>query len=330
MNYKINPLLWPALILSTPVMIPILLMKNKKFIQNQELAAKYNEKRIKEASRIQLQEVEYAELKVIVEYYAKQGYKSEPGVSYLFTTNNGNLLYDIGFGASTDVFENNLKAFDIYPNNIDALAISHFHPDHCGGMKASKGRDIKLPDTMRNKMKEKTCYVPEKGNVMSMKSSYVEKPQELSGGIVSTGPLARSLFFFGLTQEQALIINIKEKGLVVFTGCGHPTIEIIIDMVRKISDIPIYAIGGGLHFPVKKGRGNYIGVQAQRIIGTGKKPWENINKKDIQRTIKTINECGAKKVFLSPHDTCDYALEVFKEGLKTETYVLKAGESYSF
>lgn len=330
MSCKINPLLWPALILSTPVTMPMLFMKNKKFIQNQELAAKYNEKQIKEASKIQLQEVEYAELKVIVEYYAKQGYKGEPGVSYFFTTNKGNLLYDIGFGASTNVFENNLKALDIHSDDIDALAISHFHPDHCGGMKASKGRYIKLPKTMSNKMKEKTCYIPEKGNVISMKSNYIKKPQELSGGIVSTGPLARSLFFFGLTQEQALVINIKDKGLVIFTGCGHPKIEIIIDMVRKISDIPIYAIGGGLHFPIKKGRGNYIGVQAQRIIGTGKKPWESINREDIQRTIKAINEYEAKKVFLSPHDTCDYALEVFKEGLKAKTYVLKAGESYSF
>ncbi|MCG8409673.1 MAG: hypothetical protein MI739_00115, partial [Bacteroidales bacterium] len=120
MNYKINPLLWPALILSTPVLIPILIMKNKKFIQNQELATKYNEERIKKAYRIQLEEVEYAEIKVIVEYYAQKGFKSEPGVSYLFTTNKGNLLYDIGFGASTDVFENNLKAFDIYIDNIDA------------------------------------------------------------------------------------------------------------------------------------------------------------------------------------------------------------------
>ncbi len=96
-----------------------------------------------------------------------------------------------------------------------------------------------------------------------------------------------------------------------------------------MSDTKIYAIGGGLHFPLKKGRGNYCGIQAQRIMGTGKKPWGNISRQDMESTIKLINESGAEKVFLSSHDSCDDALGIFFEKeLKAKTCILTAGESY--
>lgn len=55
---------------------------------------------------------------------------------------------------------------------------------------------------------------------------------------------------FGKTEEQAIIARLKDKGLVVFTGCGHPTIETIVQMAQRISDEPVYAVGGGLHFPI--------------------------------------------------------------------------------
>lgn len=126
------------------------------------------------------------------------------------------------------------------------------------------------------------------------------------------------------------MFKLKGKGLVIFTGCGHPTIEVILRMIKKISNDPIYAIGGGLHFPLKKGRGNYAGIQFQMLIGTGKKPWEEISIEDLTRTITTINESGAKKVFLSLHDTSDKALNILENELKAEIHILTAGETYSF
>jgi len=91
----------------------------------------------------------------------------------------------------------------------------------------------------------------------------VKEPQLLTAGIASIGTLTRSLFFFGLTEERALLARIKGKGLVIFTGCGHPTIEVILQMVGRLSDQPIYAIGGVLHFAITGGRGKYKGVQMQ-------------------------------------------------------------------
>ncbi|RJQ55994.1 MAG: hypothetical protein C4521_01360 [Actinobacteria bacterium] len=45
-------------------------------------------------------------------------------------------------------------------------------------------------------------------------------PRLLEAGVATTGRLARSLFMFGLTEQQALVANVKDKGLVLLTGCG--------------------------------------------------------------------------------------------------------------
>jgi metal-dependent hydrolase (beta-lactamase superfamily II) len=41
---------------------------------------------------------------------------------------------------------------------------------------------------------------------------------------------------FGYTEEQALLARVKDRGLVVFTGCGHPTIEVVLGMFGRLSD----------------------------------------------------------------------------------------------
>ena len=150
----------------------------------------------------------------------------------------------------------------------------------------------------------------------------------MTGGIATTGPLARSLFFFGLTEEQALVAHVKGKGLVVFTGCGHPTIELIMQMVSRLSNERIFAIGGGLHFPVTGGRGNRAGIQFQTIMGTGKPAWQRITDEDLGSTIAVLNKFNPKKVFLSGHDSCDHSLTRMKNEIKAENEVLKAGVTY--
>jgi len=176
----------------------------------------------------------------------------------------------------------------------------------------------------------KDCYLPDRAEAEGFKARLVEKPQLLAAGIASSGPLARRLFIMGFTEEQALLARVKDKGLVVFTGCGHPTIEVVLEMVRRLSNEPIYALGGGLHFPVTDGRGNRAGIKFQTFIGTGKPPWERINDQDLDRTISAINAAGPKEVYLSAHDTCDYALDRMKKELDAETRVLEAGAVYRF
>ena len=196
-----------------------------------------------------------------------------------------------------------------------------------GGMKATSSKTVMVPDEL-GKPSDKRCFLPDDAKAPGFSTEIVTEPRLLTGGIGSTGPLARSLFLLGYTEEQALIIKIKGKGLVIFTGCGHPKIEVILKMVRRLTKEPIYAIGGGLHFPITRGRGNYAGIQIQMLIGTGLPFWRRITDDELGHTINAINDAGPKKVFLSAHDTCDYSLRRFENELKAETLVLSAGASY--
>lgn len=330
MNFKINPLFWSLLIFFSPILILFLLLRSRTFEKNQMGAFHKNKQRIQSAKKLKLPPLKNVKLTVLTEFYSERGYRGAPGVSYFFQTDQGTLLYDIGFGSEKGVFAHNLKKSGINPDNIDALCISHLHPDHMGGLKASRLNKVILPLEIKNSLTNKSCFLPDKAETPGMIKTVVSEAMELCAGIFSTGPLARSLFFFGWTEEQALLFKIKNKGIVVVTGCGHPTIEVILQMVEKVTDEPIYAIMGGLHFPLKKGRGNYLGIQAQMIFGTGKNPIEHFSIEDITRTITAINKSGAKKVFLSAHDTCDFSINIFKNELNAEVSVLKSGNIIQF
>ncbi len=121
--------------------------------------------------------------------------------------------------------------------------------------------------------------------------------------------------------------RLKGRGLAVFTGCGHPTVKTVLEMVQRLSSDPIYAFGGGLHFPLTSGRG-FGGSNLQMMLGTGKPPWQRITDAELTETIQVLNDSGVQKAFLSAHDTCDYALERLSYELKAEVSVLKAGETY--
>lgn len=170
-------------------------------------------------------------------------------------------------------------------SEVEAVVLSHLHPDHLGGYPAIMKNKIGLSSEMQNDLKERRCYVPETCDTGRLIKQVVSEPQALNAGIFSTGPLARSLYFGEWTEEQALVFNVKGKGLVVFTDCGHPIVEVLLRMVRSILDEKIYAFGGGLHFSITKGRRNYRGIETQMILGTGKKTWESISNEDLTKTI---------------------------------------------
>ena len=49
-------------------------------------------------------------------------------------------------------------------------------------------------------------------------------------------------------DDQALVINVRDKGLVVLTGCGHAGIVNICRYARRLTgDQPVYAVMGGFH-----------------------------------------------------------------------------------
>ena len=329
MSFRVSPLWWPFLGAASPIIIPFLIAKNRRFKKNLKHAVELNKNRIRRAEPFDLPELNFLELTVLVEEKTEKGFLGDAGVSYLFRTDQGSLLYDVGFGPERPTLAHNASKMEIKLDQIDSLAISHLHPDHMGGLKASRSKYVALPKEL-GIPKGQPCFLPDKAEAEGFKCELIDRPRLLTGGIATTGPLARSLFFFGLTEEQTLIAHLKGKGLVIFTGCGHPTIELIVQMVSRLSKEPIYIIGGGLHFPVTGGRGNHAGIQFQTFIGTGKPVWQRITDNDLSSTITALNKFNPSKVFLSGHDSCDHSLTRMGHELKAETEVLKAGATYRF
>jgi 7,8-dihydropterin-6-yl-methyl-4-(beta-D-ribofuranosyl)aminobenzene 5'-phosphate synthase len=327
MAFRVAPWWWPVLAVVSPALVPWMMSKNHRFKDNREKALRTNDEKIQAAKPLPLPALEQISLTVVCEQEHEQGFESEPGVSYLLRSDQGSLLYDIGFGAQYTTFAKNTSRLGLTMEDVDALAISHLHADHMGGLKAQRSRQVTLPEEF-GAAGAKPCYLPDTAQAEGFDVQVMTEPQVLKGGLASTGPLARSLYFFGLTQEQALVAHVKGKGLFVLTGCGHPTIEVVIRMVRQLSDEPIYAIGGGLHFPVTKGRGNYAGFQLQMIVGTGKPWWERVTDQDLTNTIRAIQRENPKRLLLSAHDTCDHALDRLSREVDAEVEILKAGATY--
>lgn len=328
MSFRISPIYWPFMAIAAPVMVPLLMRRNRQFEKNRALAAENNRRRIREAEKLDLPELDRLDLTVLVEEKIREGFIGDAGVSYLFKTDLGAMLMDIGFGATRPAFSQNAARLGFTMDQVAALTISHLHCDHMGGLPAQRSRKVTVPKEFLPSRRI-PCFLPDRAEAPGFEARLIDKPRMLSAGIATTGPLARSLFFMGYTEEQALVARIRGKGLVVFTGCGHPTIEVILEMARKISDDPLYAVGGGLHFPVTDGRGNRAGIRVQMLLGTGKPPWRRIGDEDLDKTIQAINRAAPEKVFLSAHDTCDHALGRMQRELEASTEVLQAGGIYN-
>ena len=55
-------------------------------------------------------------------------------------------------------------------------------------------------------------------------------------------------------DDQAIVVNVKEKGLVILTGCGHSGIVNTMNYAKKVTEIDkVYAVLGGFHLPADGG-----------------------------------------------------------------------------
>lgn len=329
MTRRISPLWWPVLLAGSPILLPWLAARNRGFKRDQVRAKLENQNRISQARPLDLPELETFELTPLVEWECAPGFEREPGVSYWLKSDQGKVLYDIGFGPQIGAMERNSKKLGFSFDDAATVVISHLHMDHMGGEKAQRDKTVCFPQTLGS-IDGITCFVPDETNNTEIRTELVQGPMVLPGGMGTTGPLARRLFLMGWCEEQAMLINLKGKGLVVITACTHPGIQAVIEMAQKLSSEPIHAIVGGMHFPLTESRLKKPGLEPIMIFGTGKPPWKRITEDDLSQAIAAINQAGPERVLLSAHDTCDQGLAIMQKELNANTEVLKAGETYRF
>ena len=194
------------------------------------------------------------------------------------------VLFDTGI--SSEGVVKNAECMGINLNEVGSIVISHGHYDHFGGLlsavKAINKAD--LPIIVHEKMFETRGSASSKGEVRKYPEFPAEaelsparlmntkQPSLTAGGMVCvTGEIPRKTSFeTGYTQhkafvsgswksdpwiidERAIAINIKGKGLVVFSGCAHAGIINTAAYAQQITGAAkVYAVMGGFHLAGKE------------------------------------------------------------------------------
>lgn len=178
-------------------------------------------------------------------------------------------------GPAPDIALRNAESLGLDVRKSDSIFITHGHYDHVGALSEFlKFIDrpipvISHPDIIDQKIAFRPKLMP-----IGMDSKQLEiwfdyfiftrKPFEISKGVMTSGEIVRSTDFEdvkglwkikdnlftkdNLLEEQSLIINIRNKGLMILIGCSHPGVINIIRHAQQITGIKkIHAVVGGMH-----------------------------------------------------------------------------------
>ena len=261
-------------------------------------------------------------------YTASDELVGEPGVSYLVRADDTTILFDVGLnerGEHLSPLLRNMAALGVEGTDIDMVVISHAHEDHLGGMSHMMRRTFALSGQPVD-LKGMPAYVPVPLSNPTARVTVVDGPRVIAPGVASMGPIPRQLFFFGWTPEQSLAVNVEGKGIVLIIGCGHPTLQRIVDRAEMLFDEPICGLVGGLHYPVTGARTVMLGIPVQKIAGTGKLPWRPITRDEVQQAIAYLQPRNPQLVAVSPHDSCDWSIEAFRRAFGGAYQNVRVGE----
>jgi 7,8-dihydropterin-6-yl-methyl-4-(beta-D-ribofuranosyl)aminobenzene 5'-phosphate synthase len=129
--------------------------------------------------------------------------------------------------------------------------------------------------------------------------------------------------FFIDIAEQALAINVKDKGIIVISGCGHQSMKKILERSDLLFDQPVYAVLGGFHYPVEEGRN--IGWIYKYVV-VDKLPWERLTVEDVNDNIALLMAKDVQLAGLSGHDSCDKSIAAFKKAFGDNYVDIKVGQ----
>jgi 7,8-dihydropterin-6-yl-methyl-4-(beta-D-ribofuranosyl)aminobenzene 5'-phosphate synthase len=227
---------------------------------------------------------------------------AENGISMLVEAFNGSNKYTALFdvGLTPGVIKNNFKALNIDPSSIDHIVISHGHPDHYGGLPGALeaiGHPVPVaihPDAFhpRYVLMAAGDVIPfynyslqEQWETLGARMVHVTEPMRIGPGIYLSGEIPFEVSFEppkappgrggGLfhvkggkfvedrtLDDLAVGIVVKEKGLVVLTGCAHAGILNSIRQLQKVTSCEkVYAVLGGFHL-------GFPGVPRENVSST--------------------------------------------------------------
>lgn len=235
---------------------------------------------------------------------------TEPGLSLLIETDDRTWLYDYGLNAQDGqkTVQYNAEALGIDLSLVETVFLSHRHRDHMGGRKAeATGRmNLKAIGVSSNSV---TVFSPPDALAMPDRSvSEIHAPSVIGEGIASLGPIRRALFI-GPVDEQAMVLDIHDYGLVLIVGCGHQTLPKLVARMEEVFGRQPRAIVGDLHYPVPNGRLSLVGIDAQKRLASGEGPLHPIGDAEVLVLEKYVSEYQIE-LYLVGHDTHDNVLSL--------------------
>jgi 7,8-dihydropterin-6-yl-methyl-4-(beta-D-ribofuranosyl)aminobenzene 5'-phosphate synthase len=210
--------------------------------------------------------------------------KAEHGFSALLTVRRGERSHTVLFdtGVSPDGMVENARRLETPLKDIEAVVLSHGHFDHTTGLDglatalggsglplilhplfwtrrrlAIPGREPReIRSTSKTALRGAGFEVIEE----QQPSFLLDNSLLITGEVDRTTPFEQGFpvheaFQDGAWQpdplildDQAAVLNVAGKGLVVLTGCGHAGIVNIVRYAQKLTGIDqVYAVLGGFH-----------------------------------------------------------------------------------
>ncbi len=256
------------------------------------------------------------------------GMKVESGVSYLVKTDDLTVLFDVGLNTEekhpSPLLEN-MEQLGVSLKDIDAIVISHNHGDHVGGDEWAKNKTFSLSGIQMD-LEQTKVYTPVAMKYPGLEPYYSKNPTQIGKGVTTIGAISNQLFFSGRTPEQALAVNVENKGIILIIGCGHQKIPKLLHRTKALFTEPLHGLVGGLHFPVEGGPINFYGFQPHQIFGIGKEPWNMITREELKENISLMQQHNLKLIALSPHDSSETSMEILQENFPTTFREIKVGD----
>ena len=280
-----------------------------------------------EAGLRDIGEVDKVSILPLVERLTRMGsgLSGEPGVSYLVQAGRARVLFDSGLsgGKARSALARNAEELGVDLGALDAVVISHLHPDHVGGIRAMRQRTF----TFSREPLEPPgvpAYVP--AHMQHPRADVIPGmgPRVIAPAMAVLPPLPRMLFWLGYIAEQALVISVRGFGLVLISGCGHPPIERMLGITEQVLDVPIRAVVGGLHLPVHPARTPLV---PQAILGSPYPPWRPISERDAANVLDELAARGPQLIALSSHDSTPWTYTAFSRRFGDRYRTLRAGEA---
>ena len=219
-------------------------------------------------------------------YDPKRRILAEHGLSCLVRVFAGKrehaILLDAGL--SPECLPWNARQMGISLAEIEAVALSHGHYDHTGALEcvfAGAGRQVPFiahPDAFLRRR----LTVPGQGvfdqrcpDVVALRKAGADitlrsEPSTLAAGhLLVTGEVERKTPFEKgmpgaeierdgtwtpdpIRDDQALVMHVKDKGLVVLSGCAHAGIINTVEYAKKLTGTDrVHAVLGGFHLSGK-------------------------------------------------------------------------------